>query len=217
MAEPALEGVAPDGRPMGQPLARAAWRAWLVAHHATSKGVWLVTYKASAGQPRLAYAASVEEALCVGWIDSTGRTLDDARSMMWFAPRSPRSGWARSNKERLVRLTAAGLMLPAGLAAVEEAKRRGTWSLLDDVEDLVVPPDLAAALGAQAPARTNWDAFSPSSRRAILGWIAQARRPETRVARIAEAATLAARNVKANEWRPRKPGPGRAEARSESR
>lgn len=177
---------------MVQPKDRAAWRAWLIAHHATARGVWLVTYRTSSGRPRLAYDAAVEEALCVGWIDSTGGTLDAERGLLWFAPRSPRSGWAGSNKARIERLRAAGLMLPAGLATVAEAKRRGTWTLLDDAEALVVSPDLADALDTQPLARSNWDATSPSSRRTWLGWIAQARRPETRARRIAETARLAA-------------------------
>jgi uncharacterized protein YdeI (YjbR/CyaY-like superfamily) len=194
---------APDGRPMVQPADRAAWRAWLIANQATSKGVWLVTFRPSSGRQTLGYEAAVEEALCVGWIDSKGSRLDDERNLQWFSPRSPRSGWSGSNKARVARLSAAGLMLPAGLATVEEAKRRGTWTMLDEVEALVVPPDLAAAFDAHPPARANWEAFSPSTRRQILGWIVQAKRPETRAARIAEIATLAARNEKANQPRPR--------------
>jgi uncharacterized protein YdeI (YjbR/CyaY-like superfamily) len=98
----------------------------------------------------------------------------------------------------VARLTAAGLMLPAGLAVVELAKRSGTWTMLDDVEALVVPDDLAAALDARPPAREHWDAFAPSARRMLLGWIVAAKRPETRVRRIDEIATRAARNEKAN-------------------
>jgi len=73
--------------------------------------------------------------------------------------------------------------------------------MLDDVEALVVPPDLAMAMDDIPPARANWDAFSPSARRQILGWIVQAKRPETRAARVAETATRAARNEKANQPR----------------
>ncbi len=94
-------------------------------------------------------------------------------------------------------------MLPAGLAAIEEAKRTGTWTMLDDVENLVVPDDLASALDANPPAREHWDAFSRSPRRAILEWIAQAKRPETRAKRIAEAADNAARNERPPQFRPR--------------
>jgi uncharacterized protein YdeI (YjbR/CyaY-like superfamily) len=88
-------------------------------------------------------------------------------------------------------------MLPAGLAAIEDAKRTGQWTLLDDVEDLVVPGDLADALAVEPRARTNWDAFPPSARRTMLGWLVQARRPETRAKRIAEIALAAARNERA--------------------
>lgn len=196
------EGTRPDGKPWVHPLARGAWRAWLIANHETSAGVLLVTWRKATGRPAVTYAEAVEEALCVGWVDSIAGKLDDERSTLWFSKRRPKSGWSRPNKERVERLIAAGLMLPAGLAAIEEAKRRGTWSLLDDVEDLRVPGDLAAALAALPSARANWDAFSRSVRRGILEWIAQATRPGTRARRVEETATLAARNEKANQWVP---------------
>ena len=145
--------------------------------------------------------SSVEEALCFGWIDSKVVKLDAERTLQWFSPRRPRGTWARTNKERVERLTAEGLMMPAGLAVIEAAKRDGTWTLLDDVEDLIVPDDLAAAFDAAPPARANWDAFSRSARRAILVWIVQAQRPETRAARVSETARRAALNEKANEPR----------------
>jgi uncharacterized protein YdeI (YjbR/CyaY-like superfamily) len=197
------EDMAPDGRPMAGPFDRAGWRAWLIANHATSSGVHLVSWRTGSGRTSVPYADAVEEALCVGWIDSVGGKLDVDRGLQWFSPRRSKSGWARSNKERVERLIAAGLMLPAGLAAIEEAKRNGTWSLLDDVENLVVPDDLAAAMNANPPAREHWDAFSRSPRRAILEWIAQAKRPETRAKRIAEAAEHAARNERPPQFRPR--------------
>ncbi len=195
--------TAPDGRPMVGPFDRAGWRTWLIENYATSGGVHLVSWRKAPGRTSVSYEEAVEEALCVGWIDSVGGRLDDERGLQWFSPRRSRSGWARSNKERIERLTAAGLMLPAGLAAIEEAKRNGTWTLLDDVENLVVPGDLAAAFDANPPARKHWDAFSRSPRRAILEWIAQAKRPETRARRVAEAAEHAARNERPPQFRPR--------------
>jgi uncharacterized protein YdeI (YjbR/CyaY-like superfamily) len=190
---------------MAGPFDRAGWRAWLVANHATSSGVYLVSWRRRTARASVSYDEAVEEALCVGWIDSIGRTLDEDRSIQWFAPRRPRSAWARSNKERVERLTAAGLMLPAGLAAIEEAKQNGMWTMLDDVENLVVPDDLAAALGV-AEARTNWEGFSRSARRAMLEWIVQARRPETREKRIAAIADAAGRNERAYPPPERPPG-----------
>jgi len=189
--------TAPDGRPMAGPFDRAGWRAWLVANHGTSKGVYLVSWRRPTGRESAPYEDAVEEALCVGWVDSSGRVIDEERSIQWFAPRRPRSAWARSNKERVERLIEAGLMLPAGLAAIDEAKRNGMWSLLDDVENLVVPDDLATALDGAPSARANWEAFSRSARRAMLEWIVQARRPETRADRISRIAAAAARNERA--------------------
>lgn len=182
---------------------REAWRDWLAEHHATAAGVWLVSWKKATGRPAVGYDAAVEEALCVGWVDSTGRRLDDERAMLYFAPRTPRSGWSRPNKERVARLGAAGLMRPAGHAAVDAAKANGSWTLLDAVEDLVVPDDLRAALDAHPGARGHWEAFPRSAKRALLEWIVQAKRPETRARRVGETARLAARNERANQWKPR--------------
>jgi uncharacterized protein YdeI (YjbR/CyaY-like superfamily) len=179
------------------PFDRAGWRAWLVDNHGASNGVYLVSWRRASGRASVSYEAAVEEALCVGWVDSTGRNLDDARSIQWFSPRRARSAWARSNKERAARLTSAGMMLPAGLAVIEEAKRTGMWTLLDDVEDLVVPEDLATRLDGSPPARANWDAFPPSARRAMLQWVVESRRPETRAKRIGDIAAKAARNERA--------------------
>ena len=185
-----------------QPDSVQEWRDWLAEHHTRTTGVWLVTWRAGSGGPKISYVESVEQALCFGWVDSKGRKLDAERTMLWFAPRKARSGWSRPNKQRIERLLAAGLMAPAGLAVVEAAKADGSWTLLDAVEDLVVPDDLAAAFEAVPPAREHWDAFPRSARRAILEWIVNAKRDETRRKRLRETAETAARGERANE-RPR--------------
>ena len=176
---------------------RATWRAWLEANHATARGAWLVTWRPRTGHASLDYEAAIEEALCYGWVDSTGGHFDEHRGKLYFAPRKPRSGWAASNKARIERLIADGRMMPAGLAAVERAKANGSWELLDSVERLEVPEDLSAALEGMPPAAANFTAFPPSARKMLLGWVAMARRPETRTARIARIAQAAARNERA--------------------
>jgi uncharacterized protein YdeI (YjbR/CyaY-like superfamily) len=175
---------------------RATWRSWLAANHATAPGAWLVTWRRGHG-PVLAYEDAVEEALCFGWVDSTAGRVDDRRSKLYFAPRKAGSGWAATNKARVERLIAEGRMAPAGLEAIQRAKANGSWTLLDEVEQGVVPDDLARAFVEHPPAATNFGAFPQSARRAILAWIAQAKRPETREKRIAETAELAAANVRA--------------------
>lgn len=182
------------------PLTLAEWRAWLAANHTRKEGVWLITYKKASGKPTFDYNASVEEALCFGWVDSKTGALDDERSMLWFAPRKPRTGWSRSNKERVERLIADGRMTPAGLAKIEAAKVDGSWNKLDAVEALEIPPDLAAALAAVPNAAANFDAFPRSVKRGILEWIVQAKTAATRAKRIEATARLAGENIRANQW-----------------
>ncbi len=176
-----------------EPENLAEWSAWLAAHHADTPGVWLVTHKQSTGLAAFDYDAAVVEALRWGWVDSTQRTVDDQRTMMWYAARRPGSVWTRRNKVRVAALEADGRMEPAGQAAVEAARNSGMWTLMDDVEDLVVPDDLAAALAARPGAREHWDAFPPSARKQALAWIVLAKRDETRAARVAEVAASSAR------------------------
>ncbi len=176
---------------------RATWRAWLEANHATAGGAWLVTWRRQSGRVGLDYEAAVEEALCFGWVDSTGGRVDDERGKLYFAPRKPRSAWAATNKARVERLIAADRMAPAGHAAIERAKANGSWEVLDGPERLEVPKDLSIALDARPTAAVNFAAFPPSARKMQLAWIALALKPVTRAARIAAVAESAARNERA--------------------
>ncbi len=178
---------------------RAEWRAWLTQHYQRSTSIWLVTFKKGSGQPSLPYAEIVEEALCFGWVDSRPAKLDEQRSMLLISPRRRGSGWSRVNKERIARLIEQGLMMPPGLAKVEAAQADGSWNALDEVEQMVVPPDLEAALGANPVAQDHFRLFNRSAVRGILQWIASAKQSATRGKRIAETVRLAAQNIKANQ------------------
>lgn len=178
-------------------------RAWLAGAHASSRGAWVVTWKKHVAGKHVEAATVAEEALCFGFVDSLPRALDDDRSMLLVTPRKAKSAWSAVNEQRVERLVAAGLMTAAGLAVVEAAKRSGTWAALDAVEALTLPPDLIATFeGAPAVARTHFDAFPRSVKRAILEWIQSAKKPETRKKRIEETVALAEKNVRANQWRP---------------
>ncbi len=181
---------------------REQWRGWLAEHAAEGRGVWLVTWKKASGRPVLTYEDAVTEALAFGWVDSKGGKLDADRTMLWFTARKRGSGWARPNKRRIEALEAAGRMTDAGRRVVDAAKADGSWTLLDDVEDLVVPPDLAAAFDAVPGSRAHWEAFPRSAKRGILAWVVQAKTAPTRARRIAETAERAGRGERADQ-RPR--------------
>jgi uncharacterized protein YdeI (YjbR/CyaY-like superfamily) len=178
----------------------AEWRKWLSAHHTQKQGIWLVRYKKP--DPRhVSWSDAVDEALCLGWIDSQPRKLDDTRSMLLITPRNPKSAWSGINKEKVEKLITEGRMAPAGVRMVEEAKASGTWDKLVAVEKMEMPPDLVKAFASAKKAKQNFDAFPPSTKRGILDWISQAKRPETRAARIEETVTKAKDNIRANQWR----------------
>jgi uncharacterized protein YdeI (YjbR/CyaY-like superfamily) len=186
-----------DDAPIIDPCARSAWRAWLEANHATAGGAWLIMWRPSSGRECLDYEAAVQEALCFGWVDSTGRPVDARRNRQYYAPRKTRSPWAATNKARVERLLAEGRMAPAGLRAIERAKSNGSWEVLDSVERLEIPDDLEKALEARPPAATHFAAFPPSARKMQLAWIALAQRLETRATRVTTVAEAAARNERA--------------------
>jgi len=173
---------------------RAQWRAWLAEHVDTADEVWLVIQHANSPVPSVRHGEAIEEALCFGWIDSLARTHDASSWRQRFTPRHPRGAWSKVNRELVERLTAQGRMTRRGQAAVDLAQRTGTWSLLAEAQDGVVPDDLRDQLAADAAATAHFDAFSRSARRAILEWVARAMRPQTRQRRIARTVECAARN-----------------------
>ena len=176
---------------------RAAWRRWLERNHGAAKGVWVVSWRTQTGKPRVEYDALVEEALCFGWIDGHQKPVDDELIMQLLTPRRPGSAWASSNKKRVASLEQAGAMTEAGRRVVEAAKADGSWSRYDSADALEIPTDLTAALARNAAAARNFDAFTDAAKRAILRWLIDAKRPETRAKRVGETARLAATNERA--------------------
>jgi uncharacterized protein YdeI (YjbR/CyaY-like superfamily) len=118
--------------------------------------------------------------------------LDDDRALQLMTPRKPKSTWTRLNRRRVAAMEESGLMTDAGRRAVEVARANGWWTIYDPVEDLVEPPDLAAALDGDAAARRQWDAFPPSARKAMLWWVISASQAGTRQRRIAAVTEQAA-------------------------
>ena len=177
------------------------WHKWLEANYRKSSGVWLITYKKHTGKPRIEYEEAVEEALCFGWIDSKTRKMDDEKGMLWFSPRKPKSGWSRSNKERIEKLQNENRLTEYALELVEAAKKDGSWNKLDDVYNLVIPSDLEKEFSKYERARSNFENFPVSVKRGILGWIIQAKTEKTRKKRLEETARLAEDNIRAHQWK----------------
>ena len=175
---------------------REQWRAWL-ASNPSARGVWLCSWRTPTGRPRCPYPEAVEEAICFGWIDSTSTIFDEERGLQLFTPRTGKSSWTRLNRQRAADMEARGLMTEAGRQAIAAAKANGWWTILDSVEDLIEPPELAVALDENPQARQNWNSFPPSARKLMLWPIVSAAREETRAARIAHLVSEAAEGRRA--------------------
>ena len=177
--------------------------------------------KKQTGLPTVSYNEAVEEALCFGWIDSLMNPIDDRFYMQLFTPRKARSAWSQSNKERVERLRAGGLMTAAGEAAVALARQTGAWNTLSAVEAGVIPPELRKALMGNANAKKHWRAFTASQRKQFLYWLRDAKREQTRMARMAEIVELVAQGItpaKAHEQKKKLSRPAsRARAASPAR
>jgi uncharacterized protein YdeI (YjbR/CyaY-like superfamily) len=178
----------------------ASWRDWLAKNHQQEASVWLIIYHKEAEKASVYYDEAVEEALCYGWVDSKPNKRDDESYYLFFARRNPKSNWSKINKDRVDKLIAENRMEAAGLALVEEAKLNGGWSALDEVENLVIPKDLAKAFADFSGSEEKFLSFPRSVKKGILEWILNAKRPETRKKRIDETARLAQQGVRANQY-----------------
>lgn len=169
--------------------------AWFEVHHAQDEAIWLVTWKKAVPDRYVSTEQVLDALIAYGWCDGIRRRIDDERTRQLVSRRRTQP-WAKSYKDRVERLTAEGRMSPAGLAAVQTAKATGMWHAMDEVDALVVPDDLAAALDARPPAAEQFAGFPPSTRRNILRWIENARTPPTRAKRVQLTATEAERGVR---------------------
>ena len=170
---------------------RDEWRKWLSEHHQTERELWLVFFKKETGKPSIEYDASVEEALCFGWVDSIIKKIDAEKYARKFTPRKSGSLWSDSNKKRVKKMIAEGRMTEFGLARIEEAKQSGLWHKSPRPDILFeIPEEFEHALQQNKEAQEFFQQLAPSYQKHYIGWIVVAKRPETREKRIKESIAL---------------------------
>ncbi len=168
------------------PVSRQAWRQWLQENHRSKQSIWLICYKIKSGKPTISWSEAVDEALCFGWIDSTRKSVDHETFIQFFCKRKPKSIWSKINKGKVQQLTDEGLMTQAGFDSVEIAKQNGSWTISDDVEELIIPQDLEHELDNRPGAKDFFLSLSKSVRKIMLHWLVMAKQPATRQKRINE-------------------------------
>ena len=174
------------------PKTQQDWRKWLEKNHLRHDAVWVKLYKKGSNKPTINWREAVDEALCFGWIDSIKKTLDEQCSIQFFSKRKPNGTWSKINKEKIEQLIADGKMTSTGMAYIDAAKQNGSWSLLDEVEELIIPKDLEKAFKLNKGSKKYFQALNKSTQKNMLKWIVMARQVETRERRILEIAELAA-------------------------
>ena len=172
------------------------WRNWLSQNYESSNGVYLILYKVSSDKPSMRWEEAVRVALCYGWIDSTVKRLDDERRRQLFTPRKPKSVWSKLNKTHIEELIASKLMHASGLKKIVAAENDGSWTALDDVENLKIPEDLQVEFDRNPVAFSNYKGFAPSYRKGYLYWLHSGKRKATRDKRIADIIKLCETNIK---------------------
>ena len=184
-----------------RPQSQEDWRSWLNENHNSKQSVWLVYYTKKSTIPSLSWSEAVDEALCFGWIDSTRKTIDDTTFMQFFSKRKPKSNWSKINKEKVQQLMENGRMTKAGFESIEIAQQNGSWTILDEVEELLIPNDLEIAFTQHAGSKDYFLSLSKSARKIMLSWIVLAKRQETRQKRIDEIVESAGQQLKPKHLR----------------
>ncbi|WP_298486800.1 YdeI family protein [uncultured Maribacter sp.] len=177
------------------------WRTWLQVNYTRTEGVYLIFYKVDHAMESMRWEEAVKVALCYGWIDSTVKSLGNGKRQQYFSPRKQKSVWSKLNKTYIKLLIKNELMHDSGLVKIKQAKKDGSWNVLDNVENGIIPKDLRIAFNQNEIAFKNYTAFSKSYRKNYLYWLHQAKRETTRLKRISEIINLCENNIKSRENR----------------
>lgn len=183
------------------PTSRQDWRQWLEENHHSKTSIWLIYYKKQAKMPTISWSEAVDEALCFGWIDSVQKPIDGEKFMQFFSKRKTNSVWSKINKGKVQQLIAENKMTEAGYKSIEIAQQNGSWTILDEAEELIIPEDLNKAFTLQTGSKDFFLSLSKSGQKAILQWLVLAKLAETRQKRINEIAELAAQKLKPKQFR----------------
>ncbi len=185
---------------LGQPImlfrTLEDFERWLSSQPPAAGGVWLRFAKKGAPLVTLSKQAAIDAALCHGWIDGQLQTFDAESWLIRFTPRNARSKWSQVNRDRAQVLVGEGRMRAAGLAQIQRAQADGRWEAAYAPQSRgVVPPDLQAALDGNPTAKAFFATLDAANRYAITYRVQDAKKPETRAARIRKYVGMLARGA----------------------
>ncbi len=168
-------------------------RKWFETHHASTKELWVGYHKKGAGNPSITWPESVDEALCVGWIDGVRKSVDESRYTIRFSPRKASSIWSAVNMKRAEVLIAEGRMRPTGLKAFEARRENRSGIYAYEQRPLSLDEPYEKKLRQNKAAWVFFQAQPPSYRKTLAWWVLSAKKEETRLTRLAKLIEVSAR------------------------
>ncbi len=185
-----------DGLPVILFETEGEWASWL-ENNGDEPGLWVQIAKKASGITSISYEQAVEVALCFGWIDGLKKAFDSKTWIQRFTARKPNSKWSKINKEKALKLISAGKMRPSGMAAIEIAKKKGTWdTAYDSLKNAEVPEDLKAEFKKYPEAARFFKTLNSVNRYAIIYRLQIARTPEIREKKLSQLVEMLLRNEK---------------------
>lgn len=174
-----------SGLPILMFVSQGAWNEWLDTNHGQSQGMWLKIAKKDSKVATVSYGEALEEALCYGWIDGQKKSFDQHFWLQKFTPRRPKSIWSKVNIDKVTQLITSGRMKPPGLMEVNAAKEDGRWDAgYESQRNFTIPADFEAELDKNPLAKAFFETLNKQNRYAIYFRIQNAKKSETRLARI---------------------------------
>lgn len=182
---------------------RKSFRNWLQENYDTNPGIWMLFFKKHVNNEGITYQEALEESLCFGWIDSIIKKVDDDCYVRKFTPRTNISKWSDVNKGIVLRLIEQGIMTEAGLKKMDTYVKTGSvvWEISKPHQNMKdkgsdIPEFIQQAFAENEPALTHFNRLAPTYRQHYIRWITSARKEETILSRLKEAANLLKENRK---------------------
>jgi len=161
-----------------------ALREWFATHGDAAEELHLLFWKTGSGQPSVTWKESVDEALCVGWIDGVRRRVDDERYLIRFTPRRPGSTWSRVNIDRVQFLISRGRMTMAGLSAYALRTEENSVRYAYEQPPATLDPAHEKLFRSRKAAWKFFEAQPSGYRQVTIHWVEGAKRPETQLRRL---------------------------------
>ncbi|MEZ5009200.1 MAG: YdeI/OmpD-associated family protein [Chitinophagales bacterium] len=162
----------------------AHFRQWLHENHNHATEVWVGYYKKSTKIECIDWPASVQEAVCYGWIDGIRKTIDDKSYKIRFTPRKPDSIWSALNIKYVAALTKEGKMMPAGIKAFKKRKDDKSSIYSHEQNEVKLNKRYEDQIKANKKAWIYFESLPPGYKKHTIYYVMSAKREATQLKRM---------------------------------